>query len=57
MNQSEFYALPEVIEQLNIQKNNPYGSIEHKAAHDKIGEIAKSQGIYAEYSKSGGTDY
>ena len=57
MNQQEFYSLPEVTEQLNIQKANRYGSEAHKAAFDAISEIAKKYNVYTEYKANGGTDY
>lgn len=57
MNQQEFYKLPEVREQIEIQKSNPYGSKEHKSAYFRIGGIAKENGVWDEYVKSGGNDY
>lgn len=57
MTQPEFYNLPEVQEQLNIQKQNPYGSEAHKKAHCMIGEIAKDNGIFEQYQASNGTIY
>lgn len=57
MNQQEFYSLPEVQEQINIQKRNPYGSVEHKAAFDAVAEIAKARGVFEQYKASGGCDY
>lgn len=54
MTQSEFYNLPEVQQQLDIQKTNPYGSSEHKAAFYAVSEIAKDHGVFEEYKKSGG---
>jgi len=38
--QKDFYSLPAIQEQLNIQKTNPYGSAEHRGAHEKIISIA-----------------
>lgn len=57
MTQQEFYELPEVQEQIEIQKQNPHGSANHKAAHDKIGEIAKDRGVFDEYQAAGGGEY
>lgn len=57
MNQQEFYSLPEVQEQLNIQKRNPHGSREHMAAFEEVGEIAKKYGVYDQYVASGGLIY
>lgn len=57
MNQKEFYSLPAVQEQLNIQKQNPYGSEKHKAAYFKVGEIAKASGVFDEYKAAGGGEY
>ena len=54
MNQQEFYALPEVTEQLGIQKNSAYGSEAHKAAFYAIGSIADKYGVGDEYRKAGG---
>jgi hypothetical protein len=58
MTQQEFYGLPEVREQLDIQKTNPYGSKEHREAFRKISDIAKNHGVIDQYRKAGGgTDY
>ena len=57
MTQQEFYNLPEVQAQIEIQKRNPYGSTEHRAAFDAIAEIAKAHGVYDQYKASGGCDY
>lgn len=57
MTQQEFYESPEVQEQLNIQKQNPYGSEKHKTAYFKIGEIAKEKGVFNEYKNAGGGQY
>ena len=57
MMQQEFYNLPEIQTQLNIQKRNPYGSAKHKAAHEKIGEIAKDRGVFDQYQASNGDVY
>lgn len=54
MTQQEFYELPEVQQQLGIQKVNRHGSKEHRAAFYKIGEIAKKYGVFGEYSAAGG---
>lgn len=57
MNQQEFYNLPEVQEQLEIQKQNRYGSETHKNAYFQIGEIAKQKGVWDEYQAAGGGEY
>lgn len=57
MTQQEFYNLPEVQEQLIIQKMNRYGSEEHKTAYFKIGEIAKEKGVSDMYKSAGGGEY
>ncbi len=57
MNQQEFYETPEVQAQIDVQKGNLYGSVEHRAAFDRIGEIAKEFGVFDEYTKSGGGIY
>ena len=40
--QADFYKLPEVIACGEIQKYNPYGSKEHKGAHDTLGALMTS---------------
>ena len=57
MTQQEFYELEDVIVQLAIQKAFPYGSERHKAAFEKIGEIAKKHGVFDQYKASGGGEY
>jgi len=57
MTQQEFYNLTEVQEQLNIQKQNRYGSEAHKSAYFKIGDLAKKHGVEDMYKKSGGSIY
>lgn len=54
MTQQEFYNLPEVKKQLDIQRNNPHGSEAHRAAFDAIGPIADKHGVGEEYRKAGG---
>ncbi len=44
ISQQEFHALPEVIEQINIQKVNRFGTDEHRNAVTAIYEIAKQYG-------------
>ena len=41
---NEFYELPEVVEQINIQKTTPFFEPLHKAAAYKIKEIATRYG-------------
>ena len=41
MTQQEFYNLPDVKAQIEIQKMNPYGSDAHKAAHKALVDIAR----------------
>jgi hypothetical protein len=43
--QSDFFALPQVIALQEIQKRNPYGSAQHRKAHDDIVAIASSHGV------------
>ena len=57
MNQQEFYELPEVKAKLDIQKQNPYGSKEHKEAYLAIEKIADLHDVGDEYRKSGGGEY
>ncbi len=57
MNQLEFYSLPEVLHQIEVQKKNPYGSKEHKEAFDEIGKIANRNGCGSDYRKHGGGIY
>ena len=57
MNQQEFYNLPEVQAQIEIQKTNAYKTDAHKAAFDQIGLIAKDKGVWSEYEKAGGGIY
>mgnify|MGYP000586537126 CR=1 FL=1 len=58
MKQQEFYELPEVQEQLNIQRTSPYGSPEHKAAFYAVGTLAVKYDVAEEYFlANGGTDY
>lgn len=57
MNQRQFYNLPEVQEQLDIQKTNKHGSEKHKAAHIRVGEIAKEQDVYEQYAEANGLIY
>ena len=45
MNQREFYSLPSVIKQIDIQKKNPHGSKEHRKAFLEIREIARQFGV------------
>lgn len=57
ISQKDFYELPEVVEQINIQKVNPYGSEAHKTAYLSIVQIAKDCGVYEQYKAAGGDDY
>jgi len=57
MNQKEFYSLPEVQQQLTVQKVNRYGSEKHKTAYFKIGDIAKKHGVEDIYKNAGGGEY
>lgn len=43
LTQAEFWALPEVVEQQEIQKNTPYGRPEHRAAFDRIKQLLAEQ--------------
>ena len=57
MTQQEFYNTPEVKLSIEIQKMNPYGSAEHRAAYIQIMEAAKKYGVLDKYIKAGGGDY
>lgn len=57
MTQLEFYQTPEVKSAIEIQKRNPFGSIEHRRAHKMIGQVAEYYGIADEYNQSGGHLY
>lgn len=57
ISQHDFYELVAVQQQLRIQKTNKYGSSAHKAAHERIGELAKENGVWAEYVASSGGLY
>jgi hypothetical protein len=57
MNQQEFYQLPEVLEQIEIQKFNAYRSPAHRQAFDNIGLIADKNGVGDQYRKAGGGIY
>jgi len=41
----DFFALPEVVKQQEIQKRNPYGSAEHIEAFRQIRRIALRYGV------------
>lgn len=53
MNQKEFYSLPEVIEQIEIQKTNPYGSTEHREAYEEMYNIAAQYGVEEQFAPEG----
>lgn len=57
MTQHEFYELPEVQAQLDIQKANRYGSPEHKKAYEEIGKLAEKYGVADMYKAAGGGVY
>lgn len=57
MNQSEFYNTPEVKQAIEVQKQNPYGSAAHKAAHEAIGDAARKYGVWEQYISSHGDAY
>ena len=41
----DFFNLPAVISEQDIQKKYPHGSPEHRAAFDAIVELAKEHGV------------
>jgi hypothetical protein len=51
ISQSAFFALPEVVAQIEIQKRNPYGSAAHRAAWNKLCEIADAHGVGEHFGK------
>lgn len=54
MTQTEFYCLPEIVEQIEIQKRNRFDSEESKAARRAMVDIADKYGVGDEYRKAGG---
>ncbi len=48
LNQREFWNLPEVRAQQEIQKRHPYGSWNHRGAYEKLCEIAKRYDVAKE---------
>lgn len=45
ISQAAFFELPEVLETIEVQKKNPFGSTAHRNAHIKMLEIAEQHSV------------